>query len=186
MERLVLPSFCEGQISKDVQKRRHCGEFRSAPLQSNGTAGCLGFFLGPIGLWYKGHWAAGFAWIAMTVILMLATGGAGIVLAPFLSEWPFMPTKPNPKDSSPHTANKMMPPVITQVRSTGISLVATSDGRDVHLTTFRETLWKQGLVYLPAPFTDQCLPMPCFNDPDDDESFMDYIDRCILDHQIAA
>ena len=33
------------------------------------TAGCLGLALGPVGLWYKGHWAAGFAWLVMTVIL---------------------------------------------------------------------------------------------------------------------
>jgi hypothetical protein len=50
--------------------------------QSNAVAGCLGFFLGPVGLWYKGHWAAGFAWLAMIVIVALVTGGAGIVFAP--------------------------------------------------------------------------------------------------------
>jgi hypothetical protein len=50
--------------------------------QSNAVAGCLGFFLGPVGLWYKGQWAAGFAWLAMIVIVGLATGGLGIVLAP--------------------------------------------------------------------------------------------------------
>ena len=46
-------------------------------------AGCLGLLLGPVGLWYKGQWAAGFAWIVITILIMLATGGFGIVLAPF-------------------------------------------------------------------------------------------------------
>ena len=45
-------------------------------------AGCLGFCLGPIGLWHKGHWAAGFAWIAMAILIVVGTGGIGIVLAP--------------------------------------------------------------------------------------------------------
>jgi len=49
--------------------------------QSDAVAGCLGFFFGPVGLWYKGHWAAGFAWLAMIVIALLATGGVGIVFA---------------------------------------------------------------------------------------------------------
>jgi len=50
--------------------------------QSDAVAGFLGFFFGPVGLWYKGHWAAGFAWLAMIVIVALATGGVGIVFAP--------------------------------------------------------------------------------------------------------
>ena len=33
----------------------------------NVIAGVLGFFLGPVGLWYKGRWAAGFAWIFIGV-----------------------------------------------------------------------------------------------------------------------
>ena len=49
--------------------------------QSDAVAGCLGFFFGPVGLWYKGHWTAGFAWLAMIVIVALATGGVGIVFA---------------------------------------------------------------------------------------------------------
>jgi len=50
--------------------------------QSGAVAGLLGFFLGPVGLWYKGRWAAGFAWLAMIVIVALATGGVGIVFVP--------------------------------------------------------------------------------------------------------
>lgn len=50
--------------------------------QSNAVAGCLGLLLGPVGLWYKGHWAAGFAWLAAFVIMGVATGGVGIVFAP--------------------------------------------------------------------------------------------------------
>jgi len=50
--------------------------------RSNAVAGFLGFFFGPVGLWYKGRWAAGFAWLAMIVIVALAKGGVGIVFAP--------------------------------------------------------------------------------------------------------
>lgn len=75
--------FCGGPILLGVQKCRHCGEFLSDPPHSNGLAGCLGFFLGPVGLWYKGHWAAGFAWLTMGILAILGTGGLGILLAPF-------------------------------------------------------------------------------------------------------
>jgi hypothetical protein len=50
--------------------------------QSDAVAGFLGLFFGPVGLWYKGHWAGGFAWLAMIVIVALATGGVGIVFVP--------------------------------------------------------------------------------------------------------
>ena len=76
--------FCGGAVVERVQKCRHCGEFLTAPSQSNGTAGCLGLFFGPVGLWYKGQWAAGFAWIAATIVIVVGTGGVGIVLAPLL------------------------------------------------------------------------------------------------------
>jgi hypothetical protein len=52
------------------------------PTKSNVVAGFLGLFLGPVGLWYKGHWAAGFAWLAMAIIVGVASGGFGIVVAP--------------------------------------------------------------------------------------------------------
>lgn len=45
------------------------------PTKSNVLAFILGLFLGPVGLWYKGHWAAGFVWFAALVILGGATGG---------------------------------------------------------------------------------------------------------------
>ena len=51
-----------------------------APQKSAATAGCLGLLLGPVGLWYKRQWAAGFAWLAMTLLLGLGSGG---LLAPF-------------------------------------------------------------------------------------------------------
>jgi hypothetical protein len=31
---------------------------------SNLVAALLAATLGPVGLWYKGHWGAGFAWLA--------------------------------------------------------------------------------------------------------------------------
>ena len=75
--------FCRGPIAEGVLKCRHCGEYVAPPTHSNGAAGCLGLFFGPVGLWYKGQWAAGFAWIAVVLLVVLGTGGFGIVLAPF-------------------------------------------------------------------------------------------------------
>jgi hypothetical protein len=48
---------------------------------NNIIAGILGLFLGPVGLWYKGKWAAGFAWLAMGFLTALT--GVGLVLMPF-------------------------------------------------------------------------------------------------------
>ncbi|MFQ5744824.1 MAG: hypothetical protein ACE5HV_14730 [Acidobacteriota bacterium] len=47
--------------------------WRSRPTKSNGLAFLLGLLLGPVGLWYKGHWAAGFAWLVMGIIVGAAT-----------------------------------------------------------------------------------------------------------------
>ena len=46
--------------------------------KSNLAAGCLGLLLGPVGLWYKGRWAAGFAWLVMTLILGSVTLGIAV------------------------------------------------------------------------------------------------------------
>jgi hypothetical protein len=46
---------------------------RSRPAKANGVALLLALFLGPVGLWYKGHWAAGFAWLVMAIIVCTAT-----------------------------------------------------------------------------------------------------------------
>ncbi|WP_437229465.1 zinc ribbon domain-containing protein [Planctomicrobium sp. SH661] len=87
--------YCAESISTEAKKCRHCGEFldpslRAAnqtlqligssrepnvPPKSDLVAGCLGFLLGPVGLWYKGQWAAGFAWIVMAILLCISTGG---------------------------------------------------------------------------------------------------------------
>jgi hypothetical protein len=74
--------FCHSPIPHGVQKCRHCGEFLSPTGKSDGLAGCLGLALGPVGLWYKGLWGAGFAWLAVWVLLVIATGGFAILLAP--------------------------------------------------------------------------------------------------------
>lgn len=80
--------YCDGPISEEAQKCRHCGEFLTDTGHSDFLAGCLGFFLGPVGLWYKGQWAAGFAWIAAWFFIFMPvvffTAGLGIVLVPFL------------------------------------------------------------------------------------------------------
>ena len=71
--------FCKEQIIPGARKCRHCGSDFSYTEKSDLAAGCLGFLLGPVGLWYKGHWAAGFAWLAMAIIFGVASGG---LLAP--------------------------------------------------------------------------------------------------------
>ncbi len=72
--------FCKEEIRADALKCKHCGERLDIPEKSSATAGCLGFLLGPVGLWYKGHWAAGFAWLVMAMIIGGASGG---LLFPF-------------------------------------------------------------------------------------------------------
>ncbi|MDZ4658981.1 MAG: hypothetical protein SH868_15500 [Bythopirellula sp.] len=74
--------YCSEEILSTAQKCKHCGEFLVPTGHSDFAAGCLGLLLGPVGLWYKGHWAAGFAWIAMFFLTMFGTGGFGILLAP--------------------------------------------------------------------------------------------------------
>jgi len=91
----TLCPYCAEPISVEAKKCRHCSEFldpslRAAnqmaqhslsiknagiPPKSDAVAGCLGFLLGPVGLWYKGRWAAGFAWIVMAFLMTIATGG---------------------------------------------------------------------------------------------------------------
>ena len=46
---------------------------RPMPTKSNGLAFLLGLLLGPVGLWYKGNWAAGFAWLVMGLIMIPLT-----------------------------------------------------------------------------------------------------------------
>jgi hypothetical protein len=45
-----------------------------APEKSDAVAALLGFLLGPVGLWYKGQWAAGFAWLTVMLISTIAVG----------------------------------------------------------------------------------------------------------------
>lgn len=53
----------------------------AVPTKSNLVAFLLGIFLGPVGLWYKRQWAAGFAWLAGALILGVATFG---LIAPIM------------------------------------------------------------------------------------------------------
>ena len=74
--------YCGRQIQRGVQKCGHCGEWLIGTGHSDAVAGALGCLLGSVGLWYKGHWAAGFAWLAAIFLTALATGGFGLLLAP--------------------------------------------------------------------------------------------------------
>jgi len=74
--------YCGGDVPTRAQKCRHCGEWLVRTNHSDGLAGCLGFLLGPIGLWYKGHWAAGFAWITAAILFGLVLFPYGFLLFP--------------------------------------------------------------------------------------------------------
>jgi hypothetical protein len=80
----------------------------------------------------------------------------------------------------------MTTPHITGLRNTGAHLVATIEGHEVELTTFRETLWKQNKVYLPPPFTDRCEPQVIQDDPNDEDSDLKTVEGCIHDPEVAA
>ena len=59
----LLPAYSEGAgtpVNESGRTSTSKGS-RTGDEKSDGTAGCLGLFLGPVGLWYKGQWAAGFA-----------------------------------------------------------------------------------------------------------------------------
>ncbi|MCA9124589.1 MAG: hypothetical protein H6822_19575 [Planctomycetaceae bacterium] len=64
MAELVLCPYCRGEIRRDAQKWRHCSEWVSDSGHSDMLAFFLGLVLGPVGLWYKGRFAEGFAWLA--------------------------------------------------------------------------------------------------------------------------
>jgi len=73
--------LCKETIIAGAQKCKHCGSDLIAPDKSDALAGCLGLALGPVGLWYKGQWAAGFAWLVMTLVFGIVSGG---LVAPFM------------------------------------------------------------------------------------------------------
>ena len=56
-------------------------EYRlGTPQKSSFVAFLLGVFLGPVGLWYKGHWGAGFAWLLMFFLTGIASLGVGFII----------------------------------------------------------------------------------------------------------
>ncbi|MBI4516721.1 MAG: hypothetical protein HY699_12990 [Deltaproteobacteria bacterium] len=47
-------------------------------------AGVLGFLLGPVGLWYKGQWAAGLVWLGAIAAAVFLLGILALPVIPFL------------------------------------------------------------------------------------------------------
>ena len=68
------------QLRREKQERAGAAQSQEDPWDDV-FAGFLAFFIGPVGLWYKQKWAAGFAWLAMT--LLLALTGIGCFVVPF-------------------------------------------------------------------------------------------------------
>lgn len=75
---------CGNDLSTEATSCPHCGRplrpvaaASPPPGKSDLLAGLLAVLLGPVGLWYKGRWAEGIAWLAGGLLLFLATG-AGI------------------------------------------------------------------------------------------------------------
>ena len=66
--------FCRQLIVASVFNCSHCGRDVATVRKSDATAGWLGLALGPVGLWYKGYWLAGFGWLAVVVVLGIVTG----------------------------------------------------------------------------------------------------------------
>jgi hypothetical protein len=79
--------YCKEQIHFEAVKCRYCQSMlRTAqnPGASDGMAIFLAVILGVVGLWYKGQWAAGFAWIGGSILLFIVTGGIGLIFVPFI------------------------------------------------------------------------------------------------------
>lgn len=109
---------CHGPIEIGAQKCRHCSEDFRSRSQSNTTAGCLGLLFGPVGLWYKGLWAAGFVWLAFFLLFILITGGVGIVLAPlFWIGMSIHAIKAKPKGSPNYSSPASIRPPAQQIAS---------------------------------------------------------------------
>lgn len=78
----IVCGSCRAMVAAPAQQCWNCHQSLMVSAKSDGMAGCLGIFLGPVGLWYKGHWGAGFAWLVMVILVVLGTAGVGILLAP--------------------------------------------------------------------------------------------------------
>ncbi|MBX3422964.1 MAG: DUF4339 domain-containing protein [Pirellulaceae bacterium] len=74
--------YCGNSIAPNAQKCGHCGEWIVQTSHSDSLAAVLGVLFGPVGLWYKGHWAAGFAWIMFMLIVYLSIGDFVLLLSP--------------------------------------------------------------------------------------------------------
>ena len=77
--------FCKEEIRYDAIKCRHCQSMLRTSQNaraSDGMAIFLAVILGPVGLWYKEQWAAGFAWIAFSILFFITTGGLGLIFVP--------------------------------------------------------------------------------------------------------
>lgn len=75
--------FCRQVIHREAITCNHCHErLVTVHTKSNGTAAMLGCLLGPVGLWYKRQWAAGFAWIVFAFLFFAMTGGLGVIFLP--------------------------------------------------------------------------------------------------------
>ena len=68
--------YCLEPVKVGARKCGHCRSSLGYQGKSNGLAFALGVLFGPAGLWYKGNWAAGFAWLAIAI-------AAGVFLGPF-------------------------------------------------------------------------------------------------------
>ena len=79
--------FCKEEVRVHAMKCKHC-QSMLVEQKSDTVAMLLALVLGPVGLWYKGQWAAGFAWIAGVFIVVFAFGVFSLFVAPMM--WLFM------------------------------------------------------------------------------------------------
>ena len=77
-------SWCAQPLERNATVCPQCSRRMVNAPKSDVLAGVFGLLFGPVGLWYKRRYAAGFAWLGGTVAAAMVLGPLMQTVAPFL------------------------------------------------------------------------------------------------------